>query len=83
MFTVSARIDRERNSDGVVIPPASVKSQAAMVIRRSFLVSRTGTSATTNYSSSLGNDSVISLLYSLDRKSASDWSVGWSNKAVA
>ena len=77
MFTVRARIVSERNSDGVVIPPASVKSQATTVILCSSLVSRIGNWAAMDYSSSLGIVSVTSLLASsLDRKLARESSVG-------
>ena len=82
VFTVSARIDSERNSDGVVIPPASEKFQAAIVMLLSSLVLRTGTCAT-NCSSLRGAVSVAALLASsLDRKLARESSVGWSYKTV-
>ena len=40
VFTASARIDRERSSDGVLIPPATEKFQAVMLTIRSLVVSR-------------------------------------------
>ena len=82
VLTSSARIESERNSDGVVIPPASVKSQAAMVMLLSSLVLRTDTCAT-NCSSLPGAISLAALLASsLDRKLARESSVGWSYKTV-
>lgn len=82
VFTVSARIDSERNSDGVVMPPATEKSHAAMEIVRSSFVLRIGTCVVATNRSSC-DASVSSLVASsLYKKLASESSVGWSKRAV-
>ncbi len=75
VFTVSARIDSDHNSDAVVMPPATAKSQAAMVMLRCSIVSRNCTRVAC--SPSPGDASVNSVIVnSFKRKLASDSSVG-------